>query len=304
MQLPTNGDNIFIFSTPRSGSTWLSEMILSQPGFRDCDQPMDVRNSYVRETLGISTWDALYERSADRLLKPYLQAICDGRIRGLTTLGGHRRLMSKRLVFKIQNGWQERIAWIQGSFGGKVVLLLRHPIAVTLSRQQFPRLNTFLEAADAQRLGADTLAMARRIAKEGTPFEQGILHWCFETAHPLRHIEKDWIVVTYEQLVSEPELVVPFLSHALSLPDPKTIMSQLSKPSRTTGKSTAETQTMVESQNRQRLISKWRDKVCEDDERRAFEIIQAFGIDAYRFGQAMPSEAYRIRLHNGGATAS
>ena len=232
VQMPTNGDNIFIFSTPRSGSTWLLEMILSQPRFRDCDQPLDIRNPYVCEKLGISTWDELYERRSDHLLKHYLQAICDGRLRGLTTLGGQRRLVSQRLVFKIQNGWQERIAWMRDTFGGKVVLLLRHPIAVTLSRQQFPRLEAFLGSAYARRFPDDTLAMARRIVETGSRYEQGILHWCFENALPLRQIEEDWIVVTYEQLVSDPEPVVYSLSGALDLPDPKALVDKLSTPSR------------------------------------------------------------------------
>ena len=300
LQLPTRGDNIFLFSTPRSGSTWLSEMILSQPGFRDCDQPLDVRNVYVREKLGIATWDELHDRRADHALKPYLQAICAGRIRGLATLGSHHRLISCRLVFKIQNGWQERIAWMQESFGGRVVLLLRHPIAVTLSRQQFPRLNAFLDSDYAHQFGDEALAMARRIVAEGSRFEQGILHWCFENALPLRQYQSDptkpdWTVLTYEQLVSDPERIVPLLADVLDLPDPAAIMGQISKPSRTTSKSSAEAKTMVESDNRRHLISKWRKAASEEDERRAFEIVEAFGIDAYRPGEMMPAETYLLR---------
>lgn len=301
LQLPTRGDNVFLFSTPRSGSTWLAEMILSQPSFRDCDQPFDIRNDYVREKLGISTWDALYDRGSDRLLLPYLQAICDGRLRGLTTLGNRRRLISRRLAFKIQNGWQERIGWMQERLGGKVVILLRHPIAVTLSRQQFPRLDAFLHSAYGQRFDADLLAMARRIAETGSHLEKGILHWCFETALPLQKIEADWIIVTYEELVSDPEPVIERLADGLNLPEPQAIMNKLSTPSRTTSKSSADTRKMVVGDDRKRLISKWRDRVSEAEERLAFEIVEAFGIDAYRFGRDMPDERYLIGA--GGASS-
>lgn len=301
LQLPTRGDNVFIFSTPRSGSTWLAEMILSQPSFRDCDQPFDIRNDYVREKLGISTWDELYNRDSDRLLQPYLQAVCDGRLRGLTTLGNRGRLISRRLAFKIQNGWQERIGWMQEKFGGKVVILLRHPIAVTLSRKQFPRLEAFLKSTYARKFDKDVLAMAKRIAETGSHFEKGILHWCFETALPLRQIEGDWIIIAYEELVSDPEPVINRLAGGLNLPEPKLIMNKLSIPSRTTWKSTADTRKMVASDDRKRLISKWRDRVSEAEECQAFEIVEAFGIDAYCFGRDMPAECYLIG--SGGAAA-
>ncbi|MGH8501120.1 MAG: hypothetical protein ACREVE_01355, partial [Gammaproteobacteria bacterium] len=50
--------NIFIFSTPRSGSTWLMELMLTQRGFKSCSEPFNLRFTEVATTLGIYDWDS------------------------------------------------------------------------------------------------------------------------------------------------------------------------------------------------------------------------------------------------------
>lgn len=298
VQLPTRGDNVFIFATPRSGSTWLMELILSQPGFRACEQPLDLRNPYVRRHLGISNWVDLYQRDADPLLQLYFQKICDGRIRGLVTLGPHHRFVSRRLVFKIQNGWQERIAWMRDTFGGRIVFLIRHPVAVTVSRTQLPRLQAFRKSDYIRHFGDDIIPLAERIIESGSCYEKGILHWCFENALPLRVVENDWIILTYEQLVTDPQSVLNYLSNQLDLPDVKQMMDHLYYPSHTTSKSTMETQQLLKARHRQSLITKWRRQICDAQEHLAFDIIRSFGIGAYEFGRDMPADDYIIKSYD------
>ena len=49
-------DNIFLFSSPRSGSTWLAEIIAAQPGFKMVKEPLNVRNHVFSEFTGIKNW--------------------------------------------------------------------------------------------------------------------------------------------------------------------------------------------------------------------------------------------------------
>ena len=53
---PDGRPNVFLFSTPRSGSTWLMELIWTQPGFKYVNQPLSLLNPRVRRHLGISDW--------------------------------------------------------------------------------------------------------------------------------------------------------------------------------------------------------------------------------------------------------
>jgi hypothetical protein len=59
-------------------------------------------------------------------------------------------------------------------------------------------------------------------------------------------------------------------------------------PSRTISESTAETQSLIGSLDRERLITKWRKQVSEDDERVAFDI------DTYQLGRNMPTDHYLL----------
>ncbi len=60
---PDGSPNTFLFSLPRSGSTWLMELIQTQPGFKTCDEPLDLRNPFVRGHSHLSAWEQLYDTS-------------------------------------------------------------------------------------------------------------------------------------------------------------------------------------------------------------------------------------------------
>lgn len=77
---PDGRPNVFLYSTPRSGSTWLMELIWSQPGFKTCNQALYLENPVVRKHLGISEWDELYSVDATEKLRSYLQRLSDGRL--------------------------------------------------------------------------------------------------------------------------------------------------------------------------------------------------------------------------------
>lgn len=73
--------NVFIFTTPRSGSTWLMDLILTQPGFKSYSDPFDIREPLVREhliKLGITEWTDFYKNSAYPALQKYIRGFCDG----------------------------------------------------------------------------------------------------------------------------------------------------------------------------------------------------------------------------------
>ena len=57
--------------------------------------------------------------------------------------------------------------------------------------------------------------------------------------------------------------------------------------------------------NSQILIGRWTTKVDPAAERRAFEVLDAFGIDLYQFGSTTPRECYRVPadVPPGGQTA-
>lgn len=292
---PPNGEpNVFVFTTPRGGSTWLMELIWSQPGFRCVNEPLDVRNPLVRSALGLHTWEALSQRDPATLeaLERYFRGYCEGKVHVVVPppwLNRYYRPITRRIVFKVIHGGEDMIAWFGERFNGRIVHFIRHPIPVSLSHRSFPRLPTLVSSHD-HLFSAEQRHEAERILASGTKLEQGVLDWCLQNLLPLRHARPDWVVLSYEQLVLEPERAVPYLAERLALPDHARMTAHLGQASGVLRKSDPETQQLLtQGHERSKLVSKWRNKVSEAEEERLMAILERFGIDAYRAGSLLPA---------------
>ncbi len=292
---PDGRPDIFVFTTPRSGSTWLMELLSDQPGFKAVSEPFDLRNPSVRRRLGLVDWVSLYNHDSEPRVRRYIEGFRTGTLRFLNPRPRlwPPRPVTHRIVFKILHFGEDRISWFRDTFGGRVVLLLRHPIAVSLSRDVLPRLQAFLESDYRRHFSAQQLAFARQLAASGNKLERGVLDWCLQNAVPLRQAEPDWIVISYEQLVLEPRPVLERLAAKLDLPDPERLFRSLRVPSRTVNKSdrlTAQVLDQPDSAERSSyLIEKWRRHVGPEVELRVMEILKRFDVDVYAAGHALPT---------------
>jgi hypothetical protein len=298
---PDGRPDVCLFTTPRSGSTWLMELLASQPGFKPVSEPFDLRNASIRRHLGISDWVTLYNVDSEPLVRRYMDGLRSGRLRFLNPRPSLRRPrpLTRRIVFKILHFGEDRIGWFRDAFGARVVLLLRHPIPVSLSRREYPRLEAFMQSDYRRHFTSAQLAFARRVADSGSKLERGVLDWCFQNAPPLRQAQPDWIVLSYEQLLLEPQPLVERLARELDLTDAATMLARLHRPSRTTGKSDRRTaQVLAQPESAERtawLLERWRSQVGQDDEKRAMEILERFEIDVYEAGEPLPTGRLAFR---------
>ncbi len=292
---PDERSNVFLFSTPRSGSTWLMELIWTQPSFKYCNQPLSLFNPLVRKHLGTDRWEALYESDFTPTLERYFRAFCEGRLQfaNPSPLRGHYRPVTHRIVFKEIHGCADRINWFRDTFDARIAYLIRHPIAVAISSEQFPLLDAFLETEYRNHFSHEQLSLAHRIATAGSPLERGVLSWCLQNAVPLRESSDDWAVVTYEQLVVDPAPVIDELAAKLELPAPDRMRDALAVPSVNVRiKSSEETQHLLFEtgvDRRPDLVNKWRRKVDADEEARAMEILEAFDLNVYTRDDVFPA---------------
>jgi hypothetical protein len=298
---PNGSPDVFIFAAPRGGSTWLMELIITQPGFKPCNEPFNLRDPRVRAELaarGVHDWPDLYNREKEPALHDYIGEIQSG-ANGALNPQLHRnrfRVRTSRICFKILHAGEDRIQSFQARFGGRVLVLLRHPIAVSLSRRVLPRLETFLSSDYRRHFRASELALARRIADEGNDLERGVLDWCLQTAVPLRAPDPSWLIVTYEQMVLEPTFLVPMLCKRLALPDPDRMMRTLSVPSASTYPTDEETlRAIARAPSRRFLIEKWLGRVTREDRDRVRAILEAFELDVYDPDEPTPSTRFWLR---------
>jgi sulfotransferase family protein len=301
---PDGRPNVFLYSTPRSGSTWLMELIWSQPSFKTCNQPLYLDSPVVRKHLGISDWNELYSIDATAKLQSYFGRICDGRL-GFTNPNPFRapyRPVTHRIVFKEIHGCGDRINWLRDAFNARVVYLIRHPIAVTISSERWPTLPAFLTSDYRRHFSDDQLVNAERILTSGTELERGVLSWCLQNSVPLGAATDDWAIVSYEQLVLEPHPVIQELTAKLALPNPERMQDRLGVPSvNVQFKSTLETRrllTVGDSDKRPYLVEKWRKKVSKREEARAMRILEIFGLDVYKDGDVLPAKRVWLPREN------
>ncbi len=203
---------------------------------------------------------------------------------------GSYRPVTNRIVFKILNGGEDRINWFRDTFNGQIVYLIRHPIAVSLSREYLPRLTDQLMSEYRRHFSKDQIDFSRRILENGSTLEKGVLAWCLENAVPLQMATDDWLMVAYEELVCDPGTVITQIATRLNLPEPELMLNRVTVPSAVKAKSNQETQQALEQgTDRRWLVEKWRNHVSEQDERRAMEILEHFQVNVYRYGECLPS---------------
>jgi hypothetical protein len=301
--------NIMIFSTARSGTTWLGEILATQGRFKFVNEPFNLRVPVVRETLGLDQWTSLFLPENRSAIERYLRLFIedrdrDWRFKRETPFTDFWHPVTDRVLFKILFAGEDCIHWLSERLNAHAVLLLRHPIPVALSRNEFPRLQSFLAAPYSGNFEAHELRLAHEILARGNTFETAILDWCLQNAVPLRDADDSWTVLTYEELVVDPEFVLRHLGERLSLPCIDRMRERVLRASSSTVKSSDASRRILRDQsalkaNRSWLIEKWRKNVSTEQERRCFDILDAFGIKCYESGRSMPTPRYLLHRPDG-----
>lgn len=281
--------DVFLFATPRSGSTWLMEIIASQPGFKFYDEPLNPRRENVQYGGLFPDFAALMpDAGQDQRIIAYLKALQAGRHGYMNPAPFRRnhRVFTDRIVFKIHEveHLMDRAA---RECGGRLVYLLRHPIANSISRTVQPRLEHFLRSSYHSALlgAAAEAAEIRRLALTGSPLQRAVVSWCYENLETLRHPDPSRLVVTYEELVLNPVKACDLLMQRLDLDDREAMLASFERPAINIRMSHAETLAAMASADagdkRVRLVTKWRMRIEPAQIADARAVLAAFGIDAY-----------------------
>jgi len=290
--------NIFLFSTPRSGSTWLMEILATNPGMKYYDEPFNIRRHNVRKAGRFLDWEVLMPEHYDSdAIIAYLEDLSANNL-GFMNPPPFRKnhwFITTRTVFKIHE-LEHMINDIKDQCNGQVVFLLRHPIATTISRVVFPRLENFVNSRYYRErfLNEGQLSEIRRLVRNGTKLQRGLVSWCYQNLVPLKHLDtSDWLIVTYEEAVLNPIQCCKLFMECLGLEDLQAMLRSVDEPASNIALSNPETlRIMGESDNmlkKRKLVEKWRLNVAEEEEKQAFEILDLFDLQAYERGRTVAS---------------
>lgn len=286
---PRGDGDVFIVATPRGGSTWLAELVSSQPGYKIINEPLSMRKQRIRDRLKFNNWHDLYRNTNKARLQAYLEGLISGqeKVMNHSPISRHYRMFTDRVVVKMIHGGEGMLEWLLDR-GIKVVHLLRHPIAVTVSRKELPRLRAFIETDYADNFSSELISYATKIINSGTHNEKGLVSWCFQHYLPLKIRHPGLLRLTYEQLVIEPENVIEAMDDFIGFEDIEAVKAQLLIPSRSVAESSPDTSRAIDQKSKLYLVEKWRSRVGRNEETQLMCILEQFDIDCYGPGSFLP----------------
>jgi len=295
--------NILLFCTRRGGSTWLLNTLAAHPGTRYVGRPF-MTALWTRHRRRVPDLERAagtkpprpfrhivrFEGEDERRFREFAGQVVRGELEvhpSLNFRGEYFHRVTNRIVFQMTSGGP-LIEWFDECFPVQTLILLRHPISNALSVVDAgwdPECHEFLFNPwflDTHLTGAQT-DFARRIEREGSLLERHVLDWCFKVLVPLRAYESgrhpDWTLVTYEQMVTEPERIIRHIAARHGFRELEPMLAQIQRPSRTVARDTAS-----HVGDRGFLVQRWRSKVDAYQESDLMRIPETFGIEAYARG--------------------
>lgn len=287
--------DVTIVSSPRSGSTWLMEIIATQPGMKYINEPdhKDLLERYHALCIA-PRWRWLSLAPHER--QDLAHYLLDDRRSGLfgptnPFSSNHSRRTSRRVLKLIR--MTALVEWLD-SLGFATVYLLRHPIPQAQScmkRRHRILLEEFLSDVHfLQHLNPEIISYVRRISSGGDHMLQYVTQWCLENIVALDSplAGKRFALTTHELLIADPARELERLAQLLCLEHVDLLLARASEPSRTTDSSSAATLESIRAGESSRLLNLWRRDLSPKEEHRLLEPLQIFGIDVYRYGEILP----------------
>lgn len=281
--------DILLFSTPRSGSTWLMEIISSQSDIKFVNEPFHINRHKTDLTKIEPNWENIFNFENKCIFKEYLADILNeknflGQQRLKDIFLGNYKFRTKRKIVKILR-LKGFINYFEKYFNVQVIYLVRHPLAVSLSwlnNDYNDKVKLFLEDKEyiEKYLNNDLLVYIKNVYQKGSDIDKYVLQWSLENLPPLNFFDNNkWLIISYEELVLEPEKSLKKLYRNLNLSDYDKLFKHINKPSRTT--QDVNTKNNIIDEEKRYLVEKWEESITKEQIRSAFEILDNFNIDIY-----------------------
>jgi Sulfotransferase domain len=283
--MPSNANAsnvIFLAGSGRSGTTWLANLINHRQDHCYYFEPLNHHQVKGIEPFGWRQYlrpDGEYPEHYS-VAKNFLYGTVDV---PWVNRFNHAPTSSLRMVKEIRANMT--LAWMRRRFPDvKIILTLRHPIAVTISRLEMGWTRGVDLVLGQSELNQDFLEpVLPLLEREGMhPYESGILLWCVENFVALQQIrELDVHVMFYEHLALNPECELKRLYEFLDRPFDEHILEGLDQPSHTSGK-------VDPARTAEARLEKWKKKLTPDIISRTVDLLKLFSLDQIYDDNATP----------------
>jgi hypothetical protein len=275
-------EQILIFSDPRGGSTWLTEIIHTIPNTAIIWEPFNINEVEAVKKLGFGWRQYIPENQSWPEAKKVITKICSGKIVNEWTMlvtGVKDYYRSNQLIVKICRG-NMLLPWIanQIKFKFSPIYLVRHPFAVVSSQIKQGGWNSPFKKFEAPKIPFNGVYQDHNEFLSTLTTKEEILtaYWCLTNKIPLNHRynNKKWITVYYEDLLLNPESNINRIFQKWGLPVPLDIFLKIQQKSYTTNKNTNILDTNTQ-------LFKWKDNFTDDQLKKMMAVLDYFHIQIY-----------------------
>jgi hypothetical protein len=298
--------DILILSSPRSGSTWLMELLSYEKHAKYIDEPLSKDIIDIKNFLPIKTWwnYLSLDDTESKIFKNYFNN--DDIIRcfgSANILKNNYSYFTNRRIFKVIRA-NALIEFFENEFDFNIIYLIRHPISQSLScirRKHHCEIPEYLENKKFKKkfLTKEQIEHTKKVLKSELELEKHVTEWCLDNIAPINHIKENKknkiFVLGYEELVLETEKILKLITDLYDFSDYEMMLKKIKNPSKVTNSSTLQTKNKIVEGDRAFLISKWREKVDKKYEKKLMQIPKLFNINSYSFGEDIPITNF---LHN------
>jgi Sulfotransferase family len=260
--------SVFLAGSGRSGTTWLSEIINHRRKYRYVFEPFNPREvgpfGHFRTKQYLRPDD-----QREGYLDPARLALT-GALRDPWTDRFNGRIVARRRLIKDIRA-NLVLGWIRANFPGMpIILLLRHPCAVVVSRLALGWRDNLSETMEQRELVEDfLLPMEAEIRAARGDFERHLFLWCIDNYVPMKQLgPQDLHLTFYEDLLVRPQAELQSLFTFLGEDFDDRLYRRMRRLSPLGRKNTCRPS-----------LEGWRTRVSDHQLQRTMEILRLFGLD-------------------------
>jgi len=255
-------DTIIISGTPRSGSTWLLEILRTLKTYKTIVEPLDPRNYPEYRPLKMPARPYLNPNQENKALYNYLERLFKGKIAGGSPLYPNnietylRKVFAWKVLVKFIRA-NRILPWITMNFNLKqVYLIIRHPVPTIFSQIRTGYRGFYYPSkkkVPKKVIIEDALSVPIVNEKE---IDLLTVTWCLDNIILINEKKPfPWYIVFYEKLVKNGKKELETMFDLIGKKVPRQAYLQLLKPSRTTRDSKFDLN---------RRITKWKEEVPKE----------------------------------------
>lgn len=286
-----------IFTNPRSGSTWLTDIIKTSGNITTVWEPLFKYNQYKINKFNPFAYPELHrtgfawnqpipENAEWEEARQFFTNLMQQKIINLKIyrFNDFKKLKSSNtLLFKFCFG-NLMLPWFVNNFNVKPILFVRHPAAVVLSQlKRWGYTKSYQKYTIGNFRYNEIYKKYENIFRQvSSPEEYLAAEWALTNIYPVKHKfnNKKWLTVTYENMLISPEKELDRVSDFLDIKLSDNIIEQIKLPSFTTD--------MKKDFRQEKQLNKWKTELSTKQQKMIFNIIEKFEVDFYSKEELLP----------------